>query len=315
MVSRKMACTAATPQHQESGLARRAAGVWSSRRRWRRQKGLNLVQVVERRALLGRKVRGVAAGGEGCLPLLGGQGAQLAEGAGDDAAAIFGEAGELGHGAADALALLWRKLLHRLCSIEDALPLLRRHVVELGEPVVHALLHLRRKIAEAGLALERPLLIGGWQIVMVAHPLCQVLLAGPGAKLGALRGLGGSLAAGRIAITPPCLRAALPAAAGSRRGTADAEQEAAKRGGSEKPGWNRAAHWLDQRKPYVEALLRSLRCAERSWREDEVASGAFEATADRSRRVSWQVLWLRRHRFHHPAGAGPWSAAPDRSDQ
>lgn len=106
----------------------------------------------------------------------GGRFPQVAEGPGDDPAAILGEAAELQHGAADLLALGRREMLHDLGTLEDALTLGLGHVVELGETLAHALLHLWGEIAEAGFPFKGSLLIGQRKAAVAIHPLGEMLL-------------------------------------------------------------------------------------------------------------------------------------------
>ncbi|CAN5616626.1 hypothetical protein BH10ACI4_BH10ACI4_02240 [soil metagenome] len=80
--------------------------------------------------------------------------AQIAEGTGDETAALYRQITELPHGCPDLLTLRLGEMLHRFVPLKDATPLLVGHTVELGQAIQHALLGLLRKLPEARFALE-----------------------------------------------------------------------------------------------------------------------------------------------------------------
>jgi hypothetical protein len=102
--------------------------------------------------------------------------AEVTEGTGDQAAAIFGEAAKLLHGSANLLTLGRREMRDGLVVLNDAAALFGRHTVELRETIEHVLLRQRRKVAEARLLLQGPLLVSERLVAVTIHPLAEMIL-------------------------------------------------------------------------------------------------------------------------------------------
>ena len=111
-------------------------------------------------AFLVRELAAETVGVEDGLALGVGHLAEVAEGPGDEAAAVFGETAKLLEGSADLLTLRHSEMRHGFVVLDEAAALLGRHVVKLGEAIEHALLGLRRKVAEARFLLQSALLVG-----------------------------------------------------------------------------------------------------------------------------------------------------------
>ena len=75
--------------------------------------------------------------------------AKIAEGAGDQAAAVDGKAVKFAHGVADLLLLSGVEVLNGFVALQHPATLLGGHVIELRQLVSKPLLALWRKIAEA----------------------------------------------------------------------------------------------------------------------------------------------------------------------
>ena len=183
---------------------------------------------------LGRGEGGGVAwvGVEGVLALLGRKAAEIAEGAGDDAAAIFRKTSQLLHGGADLLALLGGEALHDFGAGEEASPALGRHVVEFSEAIAHALLGLGRQIVEAGFLLEGALLLRRRHVLVSAHPLREVIT------------LGTDVAAG-VWVGTLLLEDGLCTQAWAGMGVCCADEwdrGREERCGEEEPGWENAEH-------------------------------------------------------------------------
>ena len=71
---------------------------------------------------------------------------------------------------------------------QHLLPLLRWQTVKPTKLVLQMLLLLRRKVTELRIALQRPFLLFGRQIVMLAQPLSGVALLSPGRTGHRMRG-------------------------------------------------------------------------------------------------------------------------------
>ena len=101
--------------------------------------------------------------------------AQLTEGVGNCAAAVCGQGTELAHGVAYIAALIWREAFHLLATLNDTLALLRWHGVQPLQAVEHTLLRLLGQLVESRFMGEGALLILRVQLVVVLHPLLQML--------------------------------------------------------------------------------------------------------------------------------------------
>ena len=134
-------------------------------------------------------------------------------------------------------------MFHSLGAVEDVLALLWRHAVEHAETVAHALLHLRGEIVKARLPLERPLLLRNRHRAVVAHPLREMLLAGPWTYGSALRRLIPLLRIAASALRSTTLNDTSGRSGGLGRREESAEKNAAYCSGKKAPDWGEAAHW------------------------------------------------------------------------
>ena len=114
-----------------------------------RQIGLDSEQIGESAALLTGKQAAKTVRLHDRLSLRLRHLAEIAKGAGNEAAAILRQTAKLLHGSADLLPLCQSQSLHRFGSINYSAALFRRHIMKLSQPIEHALLGFRRKFMKA----------------------------------------------------------------------------------------------------------------------------------------------------------------------
>ncbi len=131
----------------------------------------------EHGALLGGELGLEAGGVQHAGTLLGWQAAQIAEGMADGHVPVWRHLRQGLPGAANLLALLRRKPLKHLVTRQDALTHLGWRVVELVQAVDEVLLLRRGQTIEARLTAQSLLLIPGIEVLVLLHPLWQVLVA------------------------------------------------------------------------------------------------------------------------------------------
>jgi hypothetical protein len=138
--------------------------------------GLDGEEVVEGGALVVSELGVEAVGVEDGLALGFRHLAKVAEGAGDEAAAIDGQRVVLLRCGLNLLTLDGGEVLDGLVAGEEAAALLVRHVVELSEAIEEALLVLLGQLFEARLVLKGVLLLLRGEGAVTVHPLGEVLL-------------------------------------------------------------------------------------------------------------------------------------------
>jgi hypothetical protein len=117
--------------------------------------------------------------------------AEIDDGARHEPASRSGNPIELLDGVIPLLLLLRAKALQALYTVEHPAALLRVHGVEVAQGIELVLLHLRRQFAEARLILEGTLLFCEREILVVVHPLLEMLLPRRGSGRGRCDGMVG----------------------------------------------------------------------------------------------------------------------------